>query len=168
MNRLLKMIGFGLVLLQPMLAWTAVADSTSISNLMYSSNTSAIDKEQLMSIVLELPSKQIAQEIDATANRLQSLGSRSGSENNTAYLTEIVMLRGHQRNSSSAHEDLELVVKVYVAFNGRIAPIDLLLMLRDLDGMAKTLSTDGWINVIAIQKQVWQQRSEWDSRGDNR
>lgn len=64
-------------------------------------------------------------------------------------LNSIVLKRG-QTDPAAMFNTFELVLKSYQATNGDIHPEDILYFLASAGPMAKTLSDDGLINMIAV------------------
>lgn len=123
---------------------------------------------QVAALKLGKPNPQIFFMIQKATHVLQFRGSRTSPRENAKSLAEIVLRRGHRNDPAAATADLDVAVKVYTAFDGKFTPGDIALLLRDSGALARTLDDDGLINVIAVQKQMWQQTGEWDSRSPNR
>lgn len=114
------------------------------------------------------PDHQIFFMIQKATSVLQFRGSRTSARDNSKALADIVLLRGHRSTPAAASSDIDIAVKVYTAFDGKFTPNDIAVMLRGAGSLAKTMDADVLIDMIAVQKQMWQQTGEWDSRTSNR
>jgi hypothetical protein len=68
-----------------------------------------------------------------------------------------VRLRGLYDKPERWYATLDLVLKTYQAFNGVVAPTDIIDFLRSSGPMAKTLSDEGFTNMLAVLKEMKQQ-----------
>lgn len=118
--------------------------------------------------VLGNTAPEVFQRIEKAVYVLKFNGSKTAPRENATALARIISLRGHRDNPALAMADIEVAVKTYSAFEGKISPMDIAGILRASGNLARTLNEDGFIYLIVIQKNTWEQSGEWDVRSINR
>jgi len=69
-------------------------------------------------------------------------------ESTTKQLVEIVRLRGLNNQPDRWYSNLNVIVKVYQAFNGVVTPMDAIAFLDSAGPSAKKLSDEGFSNML--------------------
>ncbi|HEY5205002.1 MAG TPA: hypothetical protein VIJ63_10425 [Roseiarcus sp.] len=72
-------------------------------------------------------------------------------------LVQIVRLRGLYDKPERWYATVDIVVRTYQAFNGVVTPIDVIDFLGSSGTMRKTLSDDGFRNMLIVLKEIKQQ-----------
>jgi hypothetical protein len=118
--------------------------------------------------VLGTTAPEVFRRIEKAVYVLKFNGSKTAPRENATAFARIVSLRGHGDNPALAMADIDVAVKTYSAFEGKITPMDIAGILRASGNLARTLDEDGFIYLIVMQKNAWEQSGEWDARSINR